>query len=145
LFKGHADERGTPFVEVDGVVCDYIRKCEEPCIKEMFSRLTRSDGDAVALFPFQQLSHSFLIGGFGRRFDAEKEKRSNENLRHMLRIFKDRVISHVDKSNPIALRKAEHYIGALNAQLVVCDQTDENIDQLSSPPNFRTIKDIWRV
>ena len=34
----------------------------------------------------------------------------------------------VDKSNPKAVIKAEHYIEALNAQLAVCDRTDEAID-----------------
>jgi hypothetical protein len=36
-FKREADERGTPFVEVDRAVCDYVRECGDSCVKELFS------------------------------------------------------------------------------------------------------------
>lgn len=137
VFKRGADERGTPFVEVDRAVCDYIASCEDSCVTEMFSRMTKSDGDAVALFPFKRLSHSFIIGGFGPSFDPDKEKRSNDNLRKAILSFRDRVTSQVDSSNPDAVRKADHYIGALNAQLEVCDRTDEMIDKLCAPIPLR--------
>lgn len=133
LFKREADERGTPFVEVDRAVCDYINDCEDACVKKMFSRMTKSDGDGIALFPFKRLSHSFLIGGFGKQFDPDKEKQSNQNLRQWLLTFRDRVMSYVDSSNPDAVRKSRHYVGALNAQLEMCDRTDEMIDKLCAP------------
>ena len=99
----------------------------------MFSRMTKSDGESVALFPFKRLSHSFLIAGFGVTFDPNKEKRSNDNLRKSIVSFRDKVSALVDLSNPDAMRKAEHYIGALNAQIDVCDETDEMIDKLCAP------------
>ncbi len=133
VFKRAADERGTPFVEVDRMVCDYIRGCEDACVKEMFSRMTESDGDGVALFPFKRLSHSFVIDDFGKQFDPGKEKQANQNLRMILQSFKHRVMDYVDNSNPSALMKLEHYIGALDAQLEMCDQTDEIIDKLCAP------------
>lgn len=133
LFKRAADERGTPFVEIDRAVCDYINNCEDACVKEMFSRMTKSDGDGIALFPFKRLSHSFIIGGFGKRFDPDKERQSNQNLRQTLLTFRDRVMSYVDSSNPDAVRKSDHYVGALNAQLEMCDRTDEMIDELCAP------------
>lgn len=132
-FKREADERGTPFVEVDRVVCDYIGKCEDRCVKEMFSRYVKDDGEVVALFPFQRLAHSFVIAGFGQKFDPEKEKRSNQNVRRMLANLKERVMAYLDISNPSAVRKIEHYIQALDAQLAVCDWTDEMINLLNSP------------
>lgn len=132
VFKRGADERGTPFIEVDRTVCEYIADCD-PCVKEMFSRMTKSDGECVALFPFKRLSHSFLIAGFGVTFDPDREKKSNDNLRKSIISFRDRVAALVDSSNPDAMRKAEHYIGALNAQIDVCDQTDEMIDKLCAP------------
>ena len=64
-FKREADERGTPFVEVDPVVCDYVRDHGDRCVKEMFSRYVKGDGKVTALFPFQRLEHSFIIAGFG--------------------------------------------------------------------------------
>jgi hypothetical protein len=137
LFKRAADERGTPFVEVDRAVCDYINGCEDACVKEMFAQMTKSDGDGIALFPFKRLSHSIIISGFGPRFDPDKEKRSNQNLRQELLTFRDRVMSYVDCSNPDALRKAEHYVSALNAQLEMCDRTDATIDKLCTPVSSR--------
>lgn len=132
VFKRAADERGTPFVEVDRAVCDYISSCDD-CVKEMFSRMTQSDGEGVALFPFKRLSHSFLIGGFGISFDPDKEKKSNNNLRKAIVSFRDRVATQIDQSNPDAVRKGEHYIAALNAQIDVCAQTDEMINKLCAP------------
>lgn len=130
-FKRKADERGTPFVEIDQAVCNYVRDCGDKCVKEMFSRYVKGDGVVMALFPFQRLAHSF--GGFGYKFDAEEEKRSNNNVRLWIENFKERVMALVDQSNPNAMSKAEHYIAALDAQLEVCKRTDEVIDMYNSP------------
>lgn len=132
-FKRQADERGTPFVEVDSVVCDYVRDYGDQCVKKMFSRYVKEDGVVTALFPFKRLDHSFIIAGFGHTFDPEEEKRSNENLRRIIENLKARVLALVDLSNPNAVGKADHYIAALDAQLEVCKRTDEMIDMLSSP------------
>ena len=35
-FKCEADERGTPFVEVDPVVCNYVRNSDDECVKKCF-------------------------------------------------------------------------------------------------------------
>jgi hypothetical protein len=135
-FKREADERGTPFVEVDSVICDYVREYGDQCVKKMFSRYVREDGRVTALFPFQRLQHSFIIAASGHKCDPEEEKRSNENLRRMIEDLKARVMALVDLSNPNAVSKAEHYIAALDAQLEGCKRTDEMIDMLSSsfPP-----------
>lgn len=132
-FKRESDERGTPFVEVDPVICDYVRDRGDQCVKKMFSRYVKQDGKVMALFPFQSFAHSFIIAGFGHAFDAEKEKRSNQNVRLMIEKVKDRVMALVDRSNPSAVSKADHYIAALDAQLVVCKKTDEMITMLNSP------------
>jgi hypothetical protein len=132
-FKREADERGTPFVEVDQAVCNYVRESGGPCVKEMFSRFVKDDGVVIALFPFKRLAHSF--GGFFdySKIDAEEEKRSNNIVRGWLENFKELVSALVDQSNPNAVRKAEHYIAALDVQLEVCKKTDKEIDRLKSP------------
>jgi hypothetical protein len=132
-FKLEADERGTPFVEVDPIVCEFIERETDPCVKEMFSRMVKTEQGTTALFPFQRLSHSFAIGGFGQEFDPEKEKVANDNVRKLLRSLKERVLKYVDHDNPRAVNKARHYIRALDAQLGVCDKTDEMIGILCSP------------
>ncbi len=130
-FKREANERGTPFVEIDDVVSTYIEECRDSCVKDMFSRLVKRDCEAVALFPFQALSHSLGGNGFSK-FDAEEERRANHNVRLMLRRLRKNVMAHVDTSNPSAVRKAEHYIDAIDAQFLVCNETDEFIDSLTS-------------
>lgn len=131
-FKRVADKKGTPFVEVDQIVCDYVETHDDSCVKKMFSRYVNTDGKVTALFPFQRLAHSFAIAGLGRTFDPEKEKRSNQNMRLMIANLKERVIALVDQSNPDAVRKAEHYIAALDAQIEVSKRTDKIIDKLQS-------------
>lgn len=131
-FKREADERGTPFVEVDPAVCDYMRACGDTCVKEMFSRYIKEDGTVTALFPFQRLRHSFIIGDwFGHTFNPERERQSNKNMRSMIEKMKDRIMAHVDQSNPKAMSKAEHYIAALNKQVEECERTDKKIDMLN--------------
>jgi len=138
-FKIEADEKGTPFVEIDPTVCDFIRSSTDSCVRKMFDRYVKEDGTLVALFLFKRISHSFVIGGFGaNRFDAEKEKGANQNVRKGLINLKARVMEHVDRTNEKALQKTRHYIAALDHQLVVCDRTDEMIDRLERPsPNTR--------
>jgi len=57
----------------------------------MFGRFVKKDGDTTVLFPFQRLHHSFVIGGFGRKFDAERELESNQNLRVIIGKYKGRL------------------------------------------------------
>ncbi len=131
-FKKEADERGTPFIEVDPEVCDYVRDCGDACVQEMFSRMVEGDKTVTAIFPFKRLSHSFGIG-LGAKFDPAKEKESNQIMREWIQRFQDRVMSFVDESKPEAVNKARHYIRALDRQLAVCDETDEMIDRLCAP------------
>lgn len=139
-FKRKADEKGTPFVEVDPVVCDYVRNDSDGCVKKMFSRYVKADEKIAALFPFQRLQHSFIIGDWlGHKFDPVKERQSNENMRSMIEKMKERVMVLVDLSKPDAMSKAEHYIAALDAQIEVCKKTDEMIDTLNSPFPARRI------
>jgi hypothetical protein len=134
-FKRDADERGTPYVEVDRVVCDYISQYCDSCVQKIFSRCVKDDGAVHALFPFKSLGHQFVIGGplAGVPFDSEKERRANQNVRAQLERYKERVMTFIDMLNPSAVAKAEHYIACLDTQLEQCDRTDEFIASLESP------------
>lgn len=133
-FKREADEKGTPFVEVDPAVCDYVQTQTDDCVRMMFARFVKVDGELTALFPFQSLSHSFAIGGFGAPpFDAAKEKANNDKVRTSLQRLKEKVLAYVDPANVSTMRKATHYVAALDEQLSICDQTDEAIDHLLQP------------
>lgn len=134
-FKRGADERGTPFVEIDSKICDYVKKCDDEHVKKMFSNMVKNDGEIVALFPFNRLSTPISIGGgsFGGKLDPEKGKESNRNLRKGIGIFKERVMAHVDQSNPKVVRKVEYYIQILNEILEMSYKADEMIDRLQDP------------
>lgn len=132
-FGREANERGTPYVEVDSDVVQYIESQPDTCVKMMFGRMVKRDGDTTVLFPFQRLHHSFIVAGLGHKFDAAKERASNQNLRVMIGRMKERVLSFVDPSNANAVAKAKHYISALDSQLEACDKTDEMINKLDSP------------
>jgi hypothetical protein len=138
-FKHEADERGTPFVEIDGVVCDFVSACGDWCTQEMFARSVRSDGEVTALFPFKTLAHKFVIRGKGNGFDSMKERQANRNVRVHIGRLKDSVSALIDPSNLKAVKKAEHYLHALDAQLRVCDKTDELLDLLDSPASPETV------
>ena len=142
IFKKDADERGTPFVEVDREIVEYIKGQPDMCVKEMFSRYVESDGEFTALFPFKRLNHSFIIAGFGKVFDPEKERASLNVVRGWIRDMKDRVRRHIDTSDDSAVKKGDHYIRMLDAQLVACDRTEEMIDRLTGPFPARSLKDI---
>lgn len=132
-FKKEADEHGTPFVEVDPSVSEYVSHSTDECVQMMYRRMVKSDGDVSAIFPFDRLSHSFAIGGFGVKFDPEKEHRANDVVRSNIHLLKSRIEVRVDPSNPKAVKKARHYLAMLDQQLAVCDRTDEVINSLCRP------------
>jgi len=128
VFRREADERGTPFVELDESVTRFVEDCSDLCVKELFSRMTRREGADVALFPFKRLEQHFLVAAPGYTFNAARQRLSNQNLRARIQRYKETVQSQVDPSNPNAVRKVAHYLAALDHQLTVCDDTDRTID-----------------
>lgn len=130
-FKRTADERGTPFVEVDHSVCDYVRDCGDECVRTMFGRYIKDTGDGVVIFPFQRLSHKFAIGRDYPPFKPEQHLESNNNVRTWIGTLKDRVMVFADRKNSAAMQKIEHYIRALDDQLIVADRVEESIRNLA--------------
>jgi len=130
-FRRNADERGTPYVEIDEAVCKYVRECTDDCVREMYSRQVETDGSVTVLFPFKRISHKFMLSPRSK-FDAVKEKRAVQNVRAMLAEVKGRIEEFINRLDPAAVSKAQHYIGALDRQLEVCDRTDDVIDRLTS-------------
>lgn len=131
IFKEDADERGTPFIEIDKEVIRYVADQPDQCVKKMFSRLVKTQGDLAAIFPFQRLNHDFIVAGFGTTFDPEKERASLNVVRGWIHKMKEQVKRHIDPSNESAVRKGDHYIRMLDAQLVACQRTEEIIDDLT--------------
>lgn len=138
VFKTAANESGTPFVEVDKSISDYVRNYGDECVKKMFSRYVKEDGELIALFPFQRINHSFIVGNYhGHVFDREMERRSNQNVRLSIERMKKLILTFADQTKPNAVSKSKHYIAALDAQLELCLKTDECLDTL--PPTFPSL------
>ena len=131
VFQRTADERGTPFVEIDETITAYVQDCDAT-VKEMFRRYVKEDRGLIALFPFQRIAHSFVISGFDE-LDVAREQRENNKVRRLIDDLKVLIMTYIDKNNPGAVRKAEHYLAALDAQRDVCDKTDEFLHRFSTP------------
>ena len=130
VFQLHPKDDGTPFVEIDTAVKEYVEECEDDCVRKMFRRLVHEADGLCAVFPFKRFSTSFLVSS---TFDAEEEKRNNDTVRQWIIRMKESINSYVDKDNHRAVQKAEHYTAALDRQLEECNKADETIDMLNSP------------
>lgn len=136
VFQENADDRGTPFIEVDPSIVKYVNSQSDDCVKMIFDRLVKNDGQLYAIFPFDRLNHSLVISGFGVKFDPVKEKKQVDVVRGIIRRLKEQVERHTDMDNADAVRKGGHYLRVLDDQLVACDRTEEMIDLLCRPfPN----------
>jgi len=128
-FQRDADDRGTPFVEVDASVREYVATCDRT-VKEMFSRLVKDDGTVTALYPFQQFAAKFAIT---KDFDPKRQKESNANLRRWLQLKRAQIAAYLPSANPNAAKKIEHYLSAIDRQLDISVETDHLIDRLGAP------------
>lgn len=134
IFKREADDRGTPFVEVAPGVLEFVANCGDPCVRDVFDRMIRRDGDLAALYPFQRFAHTLVLGDFlGSKFDADRERKSNSNLRLLLERWVAGIRASVDSGNASARRKAEHYVRALEEQIKGCDAIDQTLNRLPAP------------
>ena len=140
-FKGGPAEKGTPFIELDTITCDYIAGCGDSCVQKQFSRLAEIDGDLRAIFPFKRLSHTVSTGSFGPfkiEFDPSKERASNNIIREAINAMKEKILVHANEMDERAMKKTMHYLKALDSQLANCDWIDESIDKLLEPfPELR--------
>ena len=140
FFRQQADEQGTPFIEVDPQIVTYVAGQDDKCVREMFDRLVLHRDDLTAIFPIKRLKHSFFISAYAP-FDPEKERANNNAVRQNIRGLKAKIASFVDEADPSVLRKAGHYLRALDDQLNACDRTDVFIDRMSQPFGHKMTKE----
>ena len=134
IFRKAADEHGTPFIEIDMDIVQYVSNQPDECVKEMFPRFVEVEGDLAAIFPFKRLDPSTFCGPrLGQRFNPERERESVNVVRGWIQRMKEHVQHHVDWSNESARQKSNQYIRMLDAKLVACDQLDNAINLLAPP------------
>jgi hypothetical protein len=141
-FKRKADEVGTPFVEVDDAVVEYIDNQSDKCVKEIFARLTEFDGSKVALFPFKRLNHDFIVGGISGQFVAEEHFESVNNIRKWIADMKAKIHINTAGADEKARSKTQHYLDALDKQLFEIDETEKAIRMFGEPAVKLRLGDI---
>lgn len=130
VFKRFEDDRGTPFVEVDKSVIEYINGSGDKCLTSMLSRFVFEAKGFYALFPFKRFTDNFDIG---LNFDAAAKKKEIDLIRSSINMLKSNLHYYVTEDNKKAKIKLEHYLIQLDAQLKKCDQLEEAVDFANSP------------
>ncbi len=126
IFRKSDDEGGTPFIEIDIDVVQYVMRQPDECVKKMFSRFVETDNDLTAIFPFK----GFLNYDSG---DPEKDSASLNVVRGWIHKMKEHVQRRIDLSNESARRKGNPYGRMLEAQLAACDRREEMINISMQP------------
>jgi hypothetical protein len=57
-FLREGEEGATPYIQIDGAIIQYVREETDGAVQEMFDRLTHSDGQHTAVYPFNALAGS---------------------------------------------------------------------------------------
>lgn len=141
FFKRDAAERGTPFVEVDSQVVDYVLAQADQCALKMFPQFVERDGPLAAIFPFRALSmQGSVIDGSPE--SVERALENNARIIQNLMKLKDRVRSYIDPQNPSAVSKGEHYLRILDRQQANFEQNREFISNLRNPFGPRATPDL---
>jgi len=136
VFGRPLGQRGTPFVEIDPLIMEYVNTGTDSCLQNIYAKCVVSDGEYAALFPFTALQQSFVIGGIGENLlDYDEIRQGNVGLRHDIEGLKNQLWANVDKSNARAVAHVEHYARALDRQLRACDHVDRVLDMLGTPRN----------
>ena len=74
-----------------------------------------------------------------------KERKSVNVVREWIKNFKQDIGKHIDPTDTKAIRKAEHYLAALDAQLKGCDVSEDIINKLGGRPTGPLNPDRWQV
>lgn len=131
IFKTEDGECGTPFIEVDRNIVQYVDdEVSDDCVKEMFAKIVKSEGDAAAIFPFRSLDPGIFGDG---RFDPDVQRQRIATVRSWIGRAKEMMGRHVDPSNESAVQKEQCLLKILKAQDDVCDRLEREIDQMTSP------------
>lgn len=144
IFKTEDGEQGTPFIEIDKNILEYVNnETSDADVKKAFSDFTRtekSDDDVVvaAIFPFKRLNPDIFIP-WDEKPDSDNAHEIIATVRKWIGKAKEVVRRHVDPSNESALQKGRCIIRMLDAQLNVCDRTERAIHEMAEPYPAHTL------
>jgi hypothetical protein len=130
FMRADADEKGTPFIQVDNTVLGYVATEGDPCVKKMFDRMVRSDGTYTAVYPFGVLSQTIgsVVGlDFNPWFWKEQLQKSIGYRRKDLAVFEEAELSVPGES---AKRKIRHYKRGLEEAIEQLRVRGEALDHM---------------
>lgn len=122
-----AGECGTPFVELEPAVTEYIQDKGDDCIRTIFDRLVRTEDGITAVFPFPRLVIDPNMS------ELNTDKADNQINRQNLQSVNEQLFRYIDRSDEKAMKKARHYEKAVAEQLKRCDKIDTLLDKLGDP------------
>ena len=120
------EKKGSPFIEIDTEVIQYVECQPDECVKKVFSGCVETVGGFTVVSPFK----GFLNFGSG---DPEKDLASVNVVRGWIHRMKEHVESHIDPSNESARQKGEQYVWMLDAKLAGCDRREKMIKSVMQP------------
>jgi hypothetical protein len=130
IFQTDAADHGTPFIELDPQLCQYVLTQPDTCVKMLFERMTESDGQTAALSPFPALKRvpaSVIRDDFDPAYWKKQVQVSRTN--------RLRSIAQLEKMEAVASErgraKIQHYKRKLLEVLATKDIDDALLDQLS--------------
>ena len=127
IFKTESGERGTPFIEVDRNIVQYIEdETSDNCVRELFSAWVKNEGDVAAIFPFSSLDPGIFGGGVD---DPNENLKTVSTIRDWISKSKEMIRRHVDPSSESARQKEGCLLRMLDAQLGLCNRMEEEINQ----------------
>ena len=129
IFRTESGERGTPFMEIDRNVIQFVDEdISDGCVIDVLKDIVKREEDVAAIFPFKNLDPG-KFGNIDR--DPTKARRDIEIVRRWIEDAKRIVARHVDPGCSSARRKGLCLTRILDTQLSVCEQTEDLVDQMS--------------
>jgi hypothetical protein len=131
-------EKGTPFIQVDTPVVDYIGNEGDACVRKMFDRMCRSDGTYTAIYPFGPLARipsALVRPGFDPSQWRLSVVRSLGLRKKTLAKFMEAEQSAPDER---ARRKNAHYRNGIREAIDALNKKLQLLDEMIATGKIRT-------
>ena len=130
-FRMSEQDRATPFVEIDPEVERYIAEDTDPCVRDMFRRMTKTDSDhsVTVMFPFHHLTD---IAG-SHVMEPDRCRHSLNVVREWIGRYRDRIELQSPSSDTQASRKSKYYFKILDDLLSECDSIESDSALMQRP------------
>lgn len=137
-FQGSTGDVGTPFIEIDPAIVQYINESCDECVKTMFARMTKNEGDVTAIFPFQKFSNLMSFG----IDDLERGRQNIDLIRSSICSTREKILLFAPSFDSNATRKSKYYLKFLDDELAKCNRIEQQIDLLQKPFPSQTFNPV---